>query len=371
MTPVLPGPVRAALAAPLVDHHCQGVRRDSLVRAQFETLITRAGHPAPPGTTHFDTPEGIAIRRWCAPVLGLDPHAPAAVYLARRTELGAAEVNRTLLRAAGVVAFLVDTGTQPAPDLLSVAETGRLGGAASDEIVRLERVEQDVAEEGLSAPGYLDRLRSEVAARASRAVGLSTVIGYRCGLDVDPVRPSRGAVLAAAGRRVAEPKATLTDPVLLRHLLWTGVDVARERAMPLQIPCGTSGVEPGVLHKSDPTALAPFVRVLGPLGVPVILLHCSPYHREAAFLAAAFPHVHIDVRDGLADVLDLAPFHKIMFGSGGWGVAETVYLGALRHRTVLARELAARIESGDWSGGDAERVAGMIGSGNARRIYRL
>ncbi|MEV7970456.1 amidohydrolase, partial [Sphaerisporangium sp. NPDC088356] len=66
----VPGQVRAALLAPLVDHHCHGVRRDELSRSQFEPLITEAGTPAPPGTTHFDTPVGTAIRRWCAPVLG-------------------------------------------------------------------------------------------------------------------------------------------------------------------------------------------------------------------------------------------------------------------------------------------------------------
>ncbi|MEV0203207.1 amidohydrolase, partial [Nonomuraea sp. NPDC050691] len=59
-----------ALLAPLVDHHCDAVRRDDLSRAQYELLIG-GGVPAPPGTTHFDTPVGVAVRRWCAPVLDL------------------------------------------------------------------------------------------------------------------------------------------------------------------------------------------------------------------------------------------------------------------------------------------------------------
>ena len=52
---------------------------------------------------------GLAVRRWCAPVLGLEPHASAEDYLARRQELGA-EASRLLVAAAGIETFLIDTG---------------------------------------------------------------------------------------------------------------------------------------------------------------------------------------------------------------------------------------------------------------------
>ncbi|NUR90486.1 MAG: amidohydrolase, partial [Nonomuraea sp.] len=201
----LPATVRDALLAPLVDHHCHGVRRDDLTRARFELLIDEGGTPAPPGTTHFDSPLGLGLRRWCAPLLDLEPHTPPAVYLARRAELGAAEVNRRLLAGAGVVAFLVDTGSEDL-DLLSAAEMGRHGGAAADENVRIEQIEQDIAESAQIAVDYLDGLAEELAARAARAVGLKTVIGLRCGLGFDPARPSTGSVIACANRRLADPK---------------------------------------------------------------------------------------------------------------------------------------------------------------------
>ncbi|MFC7384915.1 amidohydrolase family protein [Sphaerisporangium rhizosphaerae] len=380
----VPDAVRDALLAPLVDHHCHGVRRDDLTRARFELLITEAATPAPPGTTHFDTPVGTAIRRWCAPVLDLEPHVPAAVYLARRAELGAREANTRLLRAAGVVAFLVDPG-HGGGDLLSAAEMGRLGGAAADEIVRLERVEQDVAREGLTCVGYLEALEDRLAARAARAVGLKTVLAHRCGLDFAPSRPSRGAVIAAAARRLAGPGGPLTDPDLLRHLLWTAVDIARERGLPLQVHTGYGG-PPSSLgigpHRSDPALMTGFLRALRPTGVPVILLRCYPYHRQAAYLASVYPHVYVDV--GLAptstasgsaaiigELLELVPYHKLMFSSDCRGVAEMCHLGALYFRRGLARALAARLREGEWSAADAARVAHMIGSGNARRVYRL
>ncbi len=376
----LPDTVRAALLGPVVDHHCHGVRRDELSRSQFELLITEASTPAPPGTTHFDTPVGAAVRRWCAPVLGLEPHVPPSVYLSRRAELGAAEVNRLLLREAGIVAFLVDTGLN-GPDLLSAAEMGRMGGAAADEIVRLEQVEQDVAEAGLSAVEYVGALEKNLATRAARAVGLKTIIAYRCGLDFDPSCPSRGTVIAAAGRRLADPTERLTDPVLLRHLLWTAVDVARERNLPLQFHCGYGDSDID-LHRSDPSLMTGFIRALMPMGVPAILLHCYPFHRQASYLANVFPHVYVDVgltltytaagsASIMSELLELVPFHKQMFSSDCYGVAETCHLGALYYRRGLARALADRLDQGEWSTADAARVAHMIGSGNARRVYRL
>ena len=44
----LPETVREALLAPLFDHHSHPVRRDDLVRAQFEPLISRPARPRRP-----------------------------------------------------------------------------------------------------------------------------------------------------------------------------------------------------------------------------------------------------------------------------------------------------------------------------------
>ena len=87
---------------PLIDHHVHGVVTADLDRAGFELLISEASGPPAAGTTAFDSQLGFAIRRWCAPVLDLEPLEPAENYLRRRAELGAGEVNRRLLTAAGV-----------------------------------------------------------------------------------------------------------------------------------------------------------------------------------------------------------------------------------------------------------------------------
>ena len=84
---------------PLIDHHVHGAVTGSLGSPGVEGLLSEAAWPPPPGTSAFDSQLGFAVRRWCAPVLDLEPSVPAAVYLERRAKLGSDEVSERLLRA--------------------------------------------------------------------------------------------------------------------------------------------------------------------------------------------------------------------------------------------------------------------------------
>ena len=131
-------------AIALTDHHAHAVTAGDLSGPEFERLITESGRPAPAGTTQFDSQLGFAIRRWCAPVLGLEPMAPAADYLERRAALGGTEVTRRFLAAAGCGQMMLDTGFETKG---SLSLTGMAGaaGAQVTEIVRLETVAELVA----------------------------------------------------------------------------------------------------------------------------------------------------------------------------------------------------------------------------------
>jgi uncharacterized protein len=95
------GPLDELVAGlPLVDHHVHGALRAQVDRASFESMITEGPRPHSQGSA-FDSQVGFAIRRWCAPLLDLEPHAPADEYWARRCALGEDEVNRRLLGASG------------------------------------------------------------------------------------------------------------------------------------------------------------------------------------------------------------------------------------------------------------------------------
>ncbi|HEX9342381.1 MAG TPA: amidohydrolase family protein [Actinomycetota bacterium] len=375
-------------ALTLVDHHCHGIVLDDLERPAFERLITEGDPPAAEEGA-FDSPVGLAIRRWCAPVLGLEPHVPAGRYLERRAELGAPAASRLLLRASGTGTLLLDTGLRPG-EILDPAAMGELAGAATRELVRLEAVAEALAAERPPAAEFPDRfaarLRDTVKDAGDGAAGLKSIVAYRLGFDFDPAPPARAEVVAAAGRWLRDLGAVpgaprVTDPVLLRHGIWAGAELARERGLPLQFHAGFGDTDLD-LRRADPLHLTGLIRRFRELGVNLVLLHCYPFHRHAGYLAAAYRNVFFDVGLALsysgaraaailAESLELAPFGKLLYSSDAFGLAELYLLGATHFRRALHQVLDGWVASGDCAVPDAAAVAQRIAASNAERLYRL
>ena len=370
-------------ALPLVDHHCHGVTRQLPDRKAFENLIYEGFEPLPGGHSHFDAPVGLAIRRWCAPVLDLEPLASPEDYLARREMLGADEVNGRFLKGAGLEALLVDSGYR-SEELVDFGGMGALAEAPAGEVVRLEAVAEEVAAGGIEAAHYPESFREALERRAEHAVGVKTIVAYRGGFAFDPSQPSRKDVVQAAGGWLKEQKGSalrLTDQILLRFGIWTGAGLARQRGFPLQIHSGF-GDPDLTMHLANPTLLTDLVREFQRLPVNVVFLHCYPYHREAGYLASVFPHVHFDLGSALnylgpsagrlmAEALELAPFTKQLYSSDAFGLPELYFLGALLFRRTLGSVLERWIAEGECSETDAKRIVGLIGRENAERIYPL
>ncbi len=365
--------------APLVDHHCHALVEGPLDLEAFDVLIGEAG-PAPPGRTNFDTPTGLAVRAWCAPLLDLEPHASPQAYLARRQELGPDEVDRRLLGATGIVQLLVDTGYR-AGDILSREAFGARFGAPTREIVRLEAVAEEVAASGVTAAGWASAFGEELRRRAAEAAGLKSIIAYRYGFDFEPAPPGKVDLDVAVSDwfRAAERQGSwrLEHPTVLRHLLWTGAELG----LPIQLHVGYG--DPDIrLHRVNPALLHEWLVLLRPRQVPVMLLHCYPYIREASYLAASFPDVYFDVGEVLhytgrsatrlmAEAMELAPFTKQLFSTDAFGVSEFYFLATFLFKRALGAVLREAVEAGDWSRADAERIVRLIGWENARRVYRL
>jgi uncharacterized protein len=364
----------------LVDHHVHGVVTGELDQDGIEALLSESSLPAPPGTTAFDSQLGFAVRRWCAPVLDLDPLAPATDYVRKRLELGNAEASRRLLTAAGVGTWLVDTGYR-SDAVSSVGELTQLSGTPALEVARLESMAERVAGLSGGAGRFADELTAAVQEAAATAVGFKSIAAYRGGLDFDPARPQPAEVQAAAGRWLQQLEsggaARLEDQVLIRHGIWSALDTG----LPLQLHTGYGDTD-SRLHRADPALLHDFLLASQHAGGPVMLLHCYPYHRQAGALAALFPHVYMDVGVALnhvgaraavvlAEALELTPFHKMLYSSDAFGLAELHYLGATGFRRELAQLTGELVAAGAWSAEDAARVSEMIGAGNAARAYRL
>jgi uncharacterized protein len=363
----------------LVDHHCHGIVAQDRDRAQFEALLTEADAAGRWHGTLFDTQIGMAVRRFCAPMLDLPRHATADEYLARRLELGHDDVARRLLSRTGISDFLVDTGLTPelvtSPDQLA-----GYAGARSAHIIRLERVAEDVIQESGGAR-YADEFGARLTALAADAVGLKSIAAYRVGLDIAAERPDVREVDQAARRWAADISAgapvRLCDDVVIRNGIWTAIDIG----LPLQFHVGY-GDRDVDLARCDPLLLMPLLRATASSGVPIMLLHNYPFHRQAGFLAQVFDHVFVDVglalhnvgaraRAVLGELLELAPFGSVLFSTDGYGLPELFYVSTTLFRRALDAILSDGIADDAWSASDAERLAAMICAGNARRGYRL
>lgn len=375
--PGLPGLLPAVAGLRLADHHCHGVVRRDLDRPAFEAMLTEAGYVGVPGVTMFGSQLGLALRRWCPPVLGQPAHTGPDEYLAARAALGSEEVSRRFLRAAGLDTLYVDTGFEPEP-LLSPAEMAAVAGAQAREIVRLEQVAESVAARSGGAAGFGDSFRAALAGRARHAAGFKSVAAYRAGLDLAPGRPTDTEVAVAAAHWLDTPDGQpgrLADPVLHRFLIWCAVDLG----LPLQFHVGY-GDRDVDLHRGNPLLLTGLLRAIEPAGTPVLLLHNYPYHREAGYLAQVFPHVYVDAGLAthnlgrgsaalIAETLELTPFGKFLYSSDGFGLPELHYLGAVLFRRGLSAFLRAGLDGDDWTAADAERIARQAGYENARRVY--
>ena len=294
-------------------------------------------------------------------------------------------MSTRFLAAAGASVLCVDTGFMPEP-ITSPAELAELAGATAYEIVRLERVAEDVVAAGAGADGFADAVRSALAARTGSAVGVKSIAAYRTGLDLRAERPPDSQVTAAAGRWLANAGSggvegtgapRLADETLQRFLIWCGVDLR----LPVQfhVGYGDSDVD---LHRCNPLLLTPLLRAIQPTGVPVMLLHNYPYHREAGYLAQVFPHVYVDAGLAthnlgarapalLAEALELAPYGKFLYSSDAFGLPELYYLGAALFRSALSAFLRSGLDEDLFTEPTAARLARMICAGNAKRAYRL
>ena len=368
---------------PLLDHHCHGVVVGPLQRARFEDLATESSLPPAPGTTHLDSPLGLMIRRWCAPILDLEPFASNEEYVDRRLAIDPVEVNRRFLRACGLSSLLLDTGYRSA-DILRPAEMAAAAGVPAHEVVRIEVVAEATLAAGGEAGTFPRAFADALSTAARDAVGLKTIIAYRGGFDIDQQPPADSSVVEAAGRAMKVGQAgswRVTDPTLLRHCLWTGIRLAQERGLPIQVHVGF-GDSDLTLHLANPSLLTPLIRSTAGTGVNLVLLHCYPFHREAAYLAAVYPHVYLDVglainytgpssATVIAESLELAPFTKVLYSSDAFGLAELFYLGSVLFRRGLAATLDSWIRTGGCSVEEAERITRLIASENATRIYPL
>lgn len=301
----------------LVDHHVHGAfATEPTWESWSNALIEADTDPCTANTDPLNSQIGMAVRAWCSPVLDLPRHSGASAYFARRTELGESEVNRRFLASAGVASWLVDTGYSPM-GLLEPAAMETVSGRPAYEVVRLERLAQEVADVATSEQEYAAEFRLRLANLAPGVVAAKTIAAYRCGFDHDFSRPNDRHVAAAFGRwaRTADFPQFLADPTLIAF----GIHEAIAVGLPIQFHVGLGDRDMDLRH-GDPLLLTDFLRIPEVRKTSIVLLHCYPYERNAGYLVTViatasnpkFSVSRVDVdRDGPTYTIDtLDDLHK-------------------------------------------------------------
>jgi uncharacterized protein len=312
----------------------------------------------------------------------LDTEANVDALLERRRTLGP-ESARRVLEDSGVAAVLMDTGYPP--EAMSIADMRHTLPCAVHEVFRIETCAQELLSHALSFENFLDAFRAALRRAAARCVGFKSIIAYRSGLAV--LNEADAAEAARAYERVvarvqAGGSPRLTEKPLLDVLFGTTLDIAQETDRPLQVHCGFG--DPDIdLVQANPLLLRPVLEDGRGARASVVLLHLAyPYFREAAFMTAVWPQVHLDLSLAipflgpgavapLVEVLALAPATKLLYGSDVRGLPELFALAADWGRAALEDALGWLVDRDGMTESAAQEAGRRILSENAASLYRL
>jgi hypothetical protein len=288
---------------------------------------------------------------------------------------------RRLFDDCGLTTLVLDFG-YPRPPI----DPARFSQEVPAEVVPIYRIEPlivELLEEDIGWAEFRRRFDDTLADAIQHAGyrGLKSIIAYRTGLDISPLSrtPDQGLQALDAIRRGIGGQAMKK---LRDHLLCRSLELCIEYEVPMQIHTGMGDFEVN-LPLCRPALLMDLLRFPAFRACKVVLVHGGyPYHAEAGYMANMLPRVYCDVSEGIpfaanaarriyAEVLEMAPISKVVYGSDGYVLPETNYIGAKLGKTALAQALGDLVDAGMLSPGEAEQTAGLILADNARRLYDL
>jgi len=359
---------QAVQSTPIIDNHAHPLLKlESVHRHAFESITSEAR-----GDALFHNWASLAhLRavRQLAKLHGCEPTWEAVVNASegKRTPGEYDEHIGKCFR--GIHTVLVDDGLGSADEVCAYQELDAHVSSPCWRIVRIERVVEDVVGRYLAEPyktdeeagpfdQFLKEFDSEIGAAVEdpRVAGFKSVICYRTGLDVPRAvneAAARKAFDLAMLEQLKVKKSApfrLSDHTLNNFFLHRVAKIIRD-APPtfyrkiIQFHTGL-GDNDITLAKASPAHLQEFIREYPTLSI--VLLHASyPFMREAAYLATTYQNVFVDVgevfpclsRSGqenvIREILELAPWTKVLFSTDGHYFPETYYLAQLQVREAL------------------------------------
>jgi predicted TIM-barrel fold metal-dependent hydrolase len=368
---------------PAIDHHCHPLRRwpFQLSALELRGAFTEALDPqlAERHVVHTVAYHD-AIRRIAG---ALSCEATEAAVLTYRNAANPDDYARRLLARTTTTVMLVDNGFTTA-ESLTLPEQEQATGITQRQIIRLETVAENLIHDANDPREWFDAVRAALRAAVGRgAVGVKTICAYRATLKLQPVDTDALGVAFSAMRlraqRGGHPR--LSGSALCHALLFEAALECRELDVPLQVHCGFGDPDED-LAETSPLGLRPLFTDPTYRGLRIALLHCYPYHREAAYLCSVFPDVYMDLsltipfaglegRRAMREALGLCPTTKLLYASDASRYPEVFLVAAAAHREALAETLGELVDRGIMVTAAAVDAGRQVLAENAKRVYRL
>ena len=368
---------------PAVDHHCHPLLRltTPLTPADLRHGFTEAIDQV---VIREHTHQAVIYRRalrLLATELGCEPTEEAVLH--SRDGVDPAAHSNRLLKQTQTALMILDYG-YAGGEAMSPTEHKVTIEISQREAVRLETAAERLLASCDSVTEWTAAARSELRVAVSGgAVGVKTIAAYRAGLQLrEPDKVRAAADFKALRGRAAQGRPIRLEGNPLCHaLLLEAAAECRELGVPLQVHCGFGDPDED-LALANPLGLRPLFTEPRFAGLKVVLLHCYPFHREAAYLASVFPGVHMDLslaipmaaHDGaraLQEALGLCPTTKLLYATDATRYAEVYLVAAALHREALARALGELVNASWLTQPEAVEAGHQVLSDNARRIYQL
>lgn len=250
-------------------------------------------------------------------------------------------------------------------------------------VFRIEPLIADLLKEDLRWAEFRQRFDDTIANAIEKDGfrGLKSIIAYRTGLEVSPLsrNPDQGLQAHEAIRRGIGGQAMKQ---LRDHLLCRSLELCMEYDIPMQIHAGMGDFEVNLVL-CRPALLMDLLRFPTFRACKVLLVHTGyPYHAEAGYMANVLPRVYCDISEGtpfagraarriLSEILEMAPLSKVVYGSDAFSAPEINFVGARLGKQAVGQALQDLVDDGMLASDEAQQAAGLILSGNARRLYNL
>ena len=369
---------------PAIDQHAHNLLRPEAVEAgPYCASFTEGNDPAILRRHARHTFFYRRSLRDIAALLECEPEE--STILARRGELGMERLAGLCFDKSKLDAVFLDDGFLPEKTLpldwhgrfLPVRRILRLEYAA-ELLIR----ESDGRESG-GFEHFIERFLGGIDPPPPEVVAFKSIAAYRSGLRIDCAPEESAARAGYDGiRRAAGSKPVrLTEKALIDYLLVHALRVASRREIPVQFHTGFG--DPDLdLRLSNPLHLRPLLEEKQWRRAPIVLLHAGyPFVKEAGYLASVYPQVYLDfglaipslstagMRQTVQQLLELAPYTKVMFSTDAHAIPELYYLGAKWGRESLAHVLEDAIQSSDLTPQEANHAGERILLENARELY--